>query len=147
MSSYVPAELRRLVRDRAGRVCGYCLIDEADTFLLHEHEHVISEKHGGHTIEYNLAWACRACNLEKGSDIGSLAPGTGLLTRFFDPRRDRWGDHFVLIGIEIAALTPIGEVTAHILRFNDDLRLQEREGLIAAGVYPNEVAAKLIDGY
>src|SRR5438874_5495371 len=100
MSSYVPAELRRVVRERAGGICEYCLIDEADTFLSHEVEHIISEKHGDATAESNLAWACRPCNLAKGSDIASQVPGTGLLMRFYDPRRDKWGDHFALIGFE-----------------------------------------------
>jgi hypothetical protein len=49
MCSHVSAELRRLVRERAAGICEYCLIDEANTFLSHQIEHVISEKHGGVT--------------------------------------------------------------------------------------------------
>jgi hypothetical protein len=146
MSSYVAVDLRRRVRERGGGICEYCLIDEVNTFLSHEVEHVISEKHGGPTAEENLAWACRACNLAKGSDIASLERDTGLLVRFYHPRQDKWGDHFALIGIEIIPLTPIGAVTARILQFNNDLRLQEREALVAAGVYPSATAAKLMEG-
>jgi 5-methylcytosine-specific restriction endonuclease McrA len=49
MSSYVSAELRRIVRDRAGGVCEYCLIHERDTYLGNEVDHIIAEEHGGPT--------------------------------------------------------------------------------------------------
>src|SRR5438067_1332550 len=86
MSSYVSAELRRLVRDRAVRICEYCLLHEDNTFLGNEVDHIISEKHGGPTNASNLAFACASCNRAKGSDIASLIPGTDQLVRLFNPR-------------------------------------------------------------
>jgi hypothetical protein len=56
--TYVPAELRRLVRLRAQDCCEYCLIPELMTLAIHEVDHVIAEKHGGPTDEHNLAFAC-----------------------------------------------------------------------------------------
>jgi hypothetical protein len=56
--TYVPAELRRLVRDRANACCEFCLIPEAFSFAPHEIDHVTAEKHGGATNEANLALAC-----------------------------------------------------------------------------------------
>ena len=47
--------MRRLVVERAGGVCEYCLIDQEDTYFGCEIEHVISEKHGGATAAENLA--------------------------------------------------------------------------------------------
>jgi hypothetical protein len=47
MSSYVSAELRRLVANRANHKCEYCLIHEEDTFFGCEVDHIISLKHGG----------------------------------------------------------------------------------------------------
>ena len=55
MSKYVPVMLRRRVASRAHHICEYCLIHEEDTFLGCQVEHIISEKHGGATIEDNLA--------------------------------------------------------------------------------------------
>ena len=81
MSSYVSADLRRLVASRAGGLCEYCLIHEDDTYLGCQVDHVISEKHGGPTESENLAYACALCNRAKGSDIGSIASSTGALTR------------------------------------------------------------------
>jgi 5-methylcytosine-specific restriction endonuclease McrA len=53
--TYVPAPLRRLVRDRARERCEYCLFPDAVSFYPHEIDHVVAEKHGGQTIENNLS--------------------------------------------------------------------------------------------
>jgi hypothetical protein len=111
MSSYISADLRRLVALRARGLCEYCLIHEADTYLGCQVDHVISEKHGGPTEADNLAYACTLCNRAGGSDIGSIASSTGELTRLFNPRTDRWLDHFALVKTIIQPRSPIGEAT------------------------------------
>src|SRR5579864_6485527 len=141
MGSYVSAALRRLVAHRAGGLCEYCLIHEDDTFLGCQIEHVISEKHGGITAEANLAYSCVFCNRFKGTDLGSVHPGSQQLIRFFNPRTDRWSDHFKLSGLQIVPLTDIGEVTVRILNLNHPERLLERGELQATGRYPSPVAA------
>jgi hypothetical protein len=89
-------ELRRLVASRADYLCEYCLIHKDDTFLGCEIDHIISLKHGGTNDEDNLAHACAFCNRQKGSDIGSVLLPSREFIRFFDPRRDRWMEHFRL---------------------------------------------------
>src|SRR5919199_3730865 len=101
MSSYVSAELRRLVAQRANGLCEYCLIHESDTFLGCQVDHVISEKHGGTTELDNLAYACTFCNRAKGTDVGSIVRSTGIFCRFFNPRLDQWAEHFELDGARI----------------------------------------------
>ena len=64
--------------------------------------------------------------------------------RFFNPRRDFWGEHFRLDEAVIQHQTEIGEVTARILDFNGDERLVERQALIASGQYPSASALKQI---
>jgi hypothetical protein len=142
--TYVPADLRRLVEARAEGLCEYCLIADEDTYLGCQVDHIISEKHGGPTEADNLAVACTYCNQAKGSDLGSLQPGTNQLVRFFNPRTDRWGEHFRLVGDRIEALTPIGEATARIFGFNRHERLLERRTLRELGRYPSEVAIQRI---
>jgi hypothetical protein len=105
------------------------LIKESDTFLGFQIDHVISEKHGGLTIDANLAFACAFCNRFKGTDVGSITRSTNEFTRFFNPRIDRWSDHFKWDGDLIATLTPIGEVTCAILKFNMPDRILEREAI------------------
>ena len=136
MSSYVSAELRRLVAARAGNRCEYCLIHEDETFFGCEVDHSISIKHGGATEASNLAYACMTCNRRKGSDLGSILWRTGQLVRFFNPKVDRWEDHFAIEGAQIKPLTDIGEVTAQIFGFNNEEQILEREELISSGRYP-----------
>ena len=148
-TSYIPVGLRRQVIQRADQLCEYCLIHEADTFFGCEVDHIISEKHGGETRLDNLAYACLTCNRNKGSDIGSLVPGTDLLVRFFNPRIDRLADHFMLGEFDTMTIEPlsqIGEVTTRILAFNPIERRMERHALRMVGRYPTEAALKRMRG-
>jgi HNH endonuclease len=140
MSSYVGAAVRRLVAVRADFLCEYCLVHEDDTVFGCEVDHIISEKHGGATDAENLAYSCAFCNRAKGSDIGSIVLGTGRFVRFFNPRTDRWAEHFALDGVTIMPLSDIGEVTSRILAFNDSDRLFERQTLQTVGRYPTAAA-------
>lgn len=135
----IPADLRRLVAERAGGSCEYCLVHENDSFFGFEVDHIISTKHGGATEVSNLAFSCLPCNRSKGSDLGSLAPETRELTRFFDPRRDRWDEHFALAddGATVEPRTPVGAVTITILGLNTTERVLERQALRAIGRYPS----------
>lgn len=143
MSSYVPADLRRLVESRASQVCEYCLIHESDTYLGCHVDHIISEKHGGETEEGNLCYACALCNRSKGSDIGSIVEGEAFV-RFYNPRTDAWLEHFQIKDTIIEPRTAIGQATAQILGFNGADRLLEREALIQVGRYPSPEARSLM---
>jgi len=141
-TTYISAELRRIVVARAEGLCEYCLIHEDDTFFGCHVDHIISEKHGGLTQADNLAYACLFCNLHKGSDVGTFALGTQTLVRFFNPRVDRWSEHFAIDsdGISLLPLTDISEATARIFRFNSEERLLERQALRDVGRYPTAAA-------
>jgi hypothetical protein len=143
MARWISAELRQTIADRAKSLCEYCLIAEEDTFYGCEVDHIISLKHGGPSQPDNLAYACALCNRAKGSDVGSVA-GSGEFSRFFNPRTDRWAEHFRLDQATIQPLTTIGEVTSRIFGFNDSARLHEREEMIRFGRYPIEAASAII---
>ena len=145
MSSYVPLALRRFVARRARNVCEYCLIHEDDAYYGCEIEHIISEKHGGRNVRSNLAWACSICNRNKGTDISSVLPGTHEICRLFNPRTDRWREHFRIRGHHILGITEIGRVTVALLDMNASDRVAERQILAAIGRYPSDVAISLID--
>ncbi len=146
MADGVNAEIRLVVAARADYLCEYCLIAEEDTFFGCHVDHIISIKHRGETESDNLAYACAFCNRFKGSDIASLSSETGALVRFFNPRIDRWSDHFQLLGLSIQPRTEIGEVTVRILRFNDNERILERQELNKIGRYPNTAALARVEG-
>ncbi len=136
--TYIGREIRRLVAERAKYRCEYCLIHEDDTFFGCEIDHIISKKHGGSNNLDNLAYACLFCNRHKGTDVGSINKESNRLTRFFNPRKDRWEKHFQMDGPVIIPLTAIGEVTVRLFGFNDQERLLERKALLAIGIYPSE---------
>jgi hypothetical protein len=137
MTGYISAELRRLVVERASERCEYCLIHQTDAALFeHEVDHIIAEKHEGQTTDDNLALACFECNRYKGSDIASIDPQTGQVTPLFNPRQQKWIDHFALEGAEIVPITPEGRTTVRLLRLNAAHRLQRREQLVELGRYP-----------
>ncbi|NEP36848.1 MULTISPECIES: HNH endonuclease signature motif containing protein [unclassified Moorena] len=138
---YITKELKRLVSQRAKGLCEYCLISEQDSGGC-QFDHIISVKHGGETTAENLAYACLYCNLNKGTDLGSIIWPTGDLVRFFNPRREQWSEHFRLEGAMIQSLTDIGEVTARILQFNSSDRILERQLLIEVNRYPSPEALK-----
>jgi hypothetical protein len=132
--TYVPAALRRLVRERAAERCEYCLIPDATTFAPLTIDHIVAEKHGGKTEADNLASCCILCNQKKGTDLGSIDPESGQLVALFHPRRDRWSDHFRLIAGRIEPQTATGRVTAQLLGFNTPERIEERTLLALAGL-------------
>jgi hypothetical protein len=145
MSKYISPEVRRSVAARADFLCEYCLIAEEETFFGCEVEHIISLKHGGSSELSNLAYACAFCNRHKGSDVGSVSEA-GEFSRFFNPRSDRWSEHFRLDGNIIRPLSVIGEVTARILLFNHADQLLERFWLISVGRYPHRAALARMNG-
>src|SRR6185369_697926 len=114
----ISAALRREVRERARERCEYCLLAESQAFFPHEPDHLIALKHGGKTVFANLALACFDCNRFKGSDIASLDPISGELVALFNPRNQRWSEHFRLNGGEIIPLTAVGRATETMLRLN-----------------------------
>lgn len=133
---HIPANLRRIVIDRAQGCCEYCLLHQDDTSFTHPVDHIIAIKHGGETALENLALACIDCNRNKGADLTSLDPLSGAITPLYHPRKQRWHEHFALAGARIAALTEVGRATVALLRVNEPKRLMERETLLAVGRYP-----------
>jgi HNH endonuclease len=124
------------VRARAAGCCEYCRIHEDDAFESHEADHVIAEQHGGATTVENLAFACWECNRRKGPNISSIDPDSAEIVRLFNPRRDRWADHFQLEGARVLPKTAIGRATVALLRINSAENLAIREALRQIGRYP-----------
>jgi hypothetical protein len=139
---HIPAKLRRLVINRAGGRCEYCLIHQDDRPETHPIDHVIALKHGGRTVKENLALACVICNGAKGSDLATIDPLSGEIVPLFNPRTQSWGDHFELSRAQIIGRTAIGRATVALLRLNDDERLGYRQNLIDAERYPSLTAPK-----
>ena len=107
----------QVLADANGR-CGYCRSSEEITGTLLEMEHMLPEALGGLTIRANLWAACRQCKALKSDRVDGLDPVTGLLTTLFNPREQRWVEHFAWVagGARIAGQTPGGRATVAALQ-------------------------------
>lgn len=123
------ADVREVVRMRAGDACEYCLLPTIGRFQI---EHIVPpgrwnqyragrvlgvpprEDRGGPSHLDNYAWSCPFCNEAKAERMTHVTGRTAV--RFFDPRYDRWPDHFVFLPgsdyIFIVGATEIGRATA-----------------------------------
>ncbi|MAS32731.1 MAG: HNH endonuclease [Anaerolineaceae bacterium] len=124
---------REAVGQRAVNRCEYCGLPEGMSKFAHHVDHIIAIKHRGTDEIDNLAWACFRCNVSKGTDIASYDPSTSELTPLYNPRSQKWDDHFTLNGAYIVGKTAIGRVTVMILDMNDPKRLRVRRSLINTG--------------
>jgi hypothetical protein len=134
MASSISDALRKLVFERAHGRFEYCLLPEAYTAHRHEPDHAIARQHGGATVASNLALACLRCNRYKGPNIASVDADSGDVVALFNPRTQRWTDHFEWDGVQIVARSAPGRATIRLLRLNDAPRLEERRALLRAGV-------------
>ena len=99
-------------------------------------DHVISKQHGGRTILENLALSCFHCNSHKGPNIAGIDPESGALSGLFNPRHQRWEDHFAWNHAVLVGLTPTGRATILVLAINDPLYVAVREALLNEGTFP-----------
>ena len=117
---------RQAVRKRARDRCEYCHLHQRDIpFLKHQIEHVIPRQHQGGDDLGNLALAFYRCNKFKGPNLSAFDPRTGKIVRLFNPRRQRWADHFSMRGVLILGRTSIGRATVELLQMN----VAKRQGL------------------
>ncbi|MFN8347154.1 MAG: HNH endonuclease signature motif containing protein [Spirosomataceae bacterium] len=131
MSRYVADSLRKSVAERANFCFEYCLLPSENSYFSFHIEHIVSLKHGGKTEIDNLTYSCQICNLNKGTDLGTFLDNPVNLVRFFNPRTDRWSDHFEILSTGfLRAKTEIGEATIKILDLNHLDSITERLEMI-----------------
>lgn len=124
------AATKALVRARAGDCCEYCQSRQSDEpYFRFQVEHVVAKQHGGGDDAANLALACPHCNLHKGPNLAGLDPLDGSLTPLFNPRQQRWQDHFAHRGPLILGQTAVGRATVLVLNLNDCIRVELRATL------------------
>lgn len=125
-----------VVAQRAAHRCEYCHAPEAIFNFPFEVEHIFPLSRGGNDDERNLALACRACNVHKADDLTGIDEQTNSRSHLFNPRRDRWEEHFTL-EIETGAihgLTSIGRASVWRLQMNHPMQLAARLRWIQLGL-------------
>jgi len=123
----IDRDTRNLVRERAKFSCEFCGLAESYSPVAKlQIEHIRPKKHGGTDNAENLALACIDCNLRKGSNLTGIDPQTDAITELFNPRIQKWNDHFAWQGLRIDGLTDVGRTTVEVMGLNTDDRLQVR---------------------
>jgi hypothetical protein len=132
----VSASIRRIVTQRAGNRCEYCLLAQAGQEALFHIDHIIPEMDGGLTEPENLALACVSCSLRKGARQIAVDPTTRRLVRLFHPRRQRWSAHFRWNGFRVTGVTTTGRATVNALKLNRGTMLAIRSEEAYFGRFP-----------
>ena len=90
----IPGSLRQRVTDYFLHRCAYCQTAERVIGAPLEMDHIVPESQGGLTTEENLGLACSPCNNHKADHTTALDLVTGEIVPLFNPRQQRWLDHF-----------------------------------------------------
>lgn len=136
--SDIPESVRQRVRERAGDRCEYCLSHQNYVMGRLQIDHVWPIAKGGLDDEENLCLACELCNQHKWTKTRGVDPVTGRPENLFNPRQQRWSEHFAwsLDGAKILGLTPQGRATVIALSLNNELAIAVRRNWIKAGWHP-----------
>jgi hypothetical protein len=136
--AYVPRAVRRRVETAARDRCGYCLTPQQISGAPLHVDHIVPVAGGGTSDEGNLWLACAWCNSYKGARTSAVDPESGIEHPLFNPRLQRWEDHFCWSeeGTIILGLTPTGRATVALLHMNNDYIVAARRQWVLAGWHP-----------
>ena len=139
----IPAELARLVRDRAKNRCEYCQLPQSCQEATFHIDHVEPRRAGGETNLENLALACVTCSLKRGARTSVVDPESGEAISIFNPRSEVWDDHFSwTFEWCVVGLSPCGRGTVEALGINRPAAIASRSMLAELGRFPERSTAK-----
>lgn len=139
MKRYISSELSQRIRESAQNRCGYCLSPQRLVMARLEIEHIIPLMKGGTNDESNLWLACPLCNGHKSSKVEAVDPETGEPVPLFNPRTQKWAEHFNWSkdGVRVMGTTAIGRATVAALCLdNDSDAIEVRRYWVEAGWHP-----------
>jgi 5-methylcytosine-specific restriction endonuclease McrA len=89
------AEIQQQVRIRANFLCEFCHASKQWQYVQFTIDHLLPIAQGGTDSLDNLALACFHCNRRKTDQTNAIDPKTEQSVSLFNPRRDRWNEHFI----------------------------------------------------
>jgi hypothetical protein len=113
--------LRDAVVERASNCCEYCQLPAQLQVGGFEVDHILPRSRGGLTDIANLALACPHCNARKWAHMDGEDPESGQTVALFNPRSQRWVDHFQWSEqrpFEMVGISAHGRVTVARLQMN-----------------------------
>jgi hypothetical protein len=134
----VSASQKAAVERRARGLCEYCRSPSHYSPQAFSAEHIIPRAAGGPTRADNLALACQGCNNHKFTKIEAPDSITSQMVPLYNPRRQRWQDHFEWSDDStlVIGLTPTGRATVEALHLNRENLVNLRWALHAVGKHP-----------
>jgi hypothetical protein len=134
----ISKRVEALVRQRAGGLCEFCHAAERWQYVKFTVDHWMPLSLGGSDALENLALACFRCNRRKGVRLSATDPESGAVVALFNPRQDRWGEHFVWSrdGRLVIGVTPIGRTTVAMLDLNRERVVAIRAADMEIGRHP-----------
>jgi hypothetical protein len=135
--SDVSATMRAAVILRAGQRCEYCGLAQAGQEAAFHIDHILPRAAGGATTEENLALACVSCSLHKAAKQIAIDSESGEEITLFNPRTQKWTDHFRWDGEHVVGLSATGRVTITTLKMNRPLILAIRKEESVRGRHPH----------
>lgn len=140
MADTLSKTLRKRVAAAARHRCGYCQTDQRVSGAQMHVEHIVPRALGGNSQESNLWLSCAWCNSYKGITVETRDPDTGTKVPLFNPRSQRWTEHFTWDreAIRIIGLTPTGRATVSALNLNNPFIVPARRLWVIAGWHPPE---------
>jgi HNH endonuclease len=135
---YIPANTQRAVIERAQGRCEYCQSRADYTTEPFAVEHIIPVSRGGTSEIDNLAFSCSGCNGHKYNRTEAPDPTDRTLVPLYNPRRQRWQDHFCWSDdhAQIIGLPPTGRATVEALKMNRTGLVNIRQALYLIGKPP-----------
>ena len=126
------------MRQRAKFLCEYCHTSELWQYVPFTVDHVLPIAKGGETGLENLALACFHCNRRKSDSVTAVDPQTDEMVPLFDPRQDKWNEHFIWSedGLIIVPLTAVGRATVTQLALNRERIIPIRADDILVNRHP-----------
>lgn len=127
--------VRRFVYERANGCCEYCQTSEQNTGQAMQIDHIFPD--GGDEVD-NLCLACWSCNNYKRQVITANDPVTETQVALYNPRTQKWKEHFVWIenSTVIQGLTVNGRATIVRLKMNRPSLLVARQRWVEGGYHP-----------
>lgn len=132
----IERRLAALIERRAAARCEYCRMHQSLQGATFHIEHIVPRSRGGETVLENLAWACPTCNLHKSDRIDIPDPQTGQIVALFNPRTERWNDHFRWEDRFLVPLTAVDRATVAVLELNHPRRIRIRRAEEIFGLFP-----------
>jgi HNH endonuclease len=128
--------MKRQVETWAASRCEYCGMHQALQGGRFHVEHIRPTMQGGSSELDNLALACPGCSLRKADRTSAHDSELSQIVPLFNPRVDKWNEHFTYIGYEIIGQTPVGRATVALLDMNHPRRIQIRKAEELFNLYP-----------